>query len=252
MSAREIDLAEIQSVDSAQMRVAGTDLGTVADYADAMKAGATFPPIIVYHDGETYWPADGFHRIAAARKINAMTILAEVREGGQRDAMLFAVGANATHGLPRSQKDKRNAVETLLRDPEWNKWSDREIAKHANVDHKTVGKIDPTLANRVWEAERQIEEEIDEIEESVREEYADEIEAIEKRYETVEFQVQAVQEEAKDLWDRMKDKMLAQKPKVTGDMVPTPRDPKPINDPVYESSRDYLTQLDNYKDWQGK
>ncbi len=40
-----------------------------------------------------------------------------------------------------NQADKRRAIERLIRDEEWSKWSDRKIAKVARVDHKTVGKI---------------------------------------------------------------------------------------------------------------
>jgi hypothetical protein len=100
-----------------------------------------FPAIIVYDDGDRYWPGDGFHRIEAGRRIGRETILAEVREGGRRDAVLLAAGANANHGLRRGQADKRNAIEKLLRDPDWSKWSDREIGKACAVDHKTVGKV---------------------------------------------------------------------------------------------------------------
>ena len=50
------------------------------------------------------------------------------------------VGANDTHGLRRSQADRRNAVLTLLRDPEWTRLSDRKIAEAARVDHKTVAR----------------------------------------------------------------------------------------------------------------
>ena len=135
----EIDL--IQNDGTTQMRVAGIDPSVVADYADAMEAGAVFPPIIVYHDGEQYWPGDGFHRIDAARRIGRETIDADIREGGRRDALLLAASANATHGLRRTQGDKRKSVETLLRDPEWSRWSDREIGKACSVDHKTVGRV---------------------------------------------------------------------------------------------------------------
>lgn len=113
----------------------------VREYADEMAAGAIFPPIIVFHDGANYWLADGYHRVEAARKIERTQIDADVREGEQRDAILHGVGANAAHGLRRTQADKRRAVERLLKDDEWNKWSDRQIAKVAKVDHKTVGKI---------------------------------------------------------------------------------------------------------------
>jgi hypothetical protein len=124
-----------------QMRDAGVDVGIVAEYADAMEAGANFPPIVVYFDGEVYWPADGFHRVNAATKVGRETIDAEVRDGGKRDALLHAVGVNAFHGLRRTAADKRRAIVAMLRDPEWTKWSDREIGKRCAVDGKTVAKI---------------------------------------------------------------------------------------------------------------
>lgn len=98
----DIPLDGIQANGTTQMRVAGIDPAVVADYADAMEAGATFPPIIVFFDGTRYWPGDGFHRIEAARRIARAAISADVRKGGQRDALLLAASANATHkGEPR-------------------------------------------------------------------------------------------------------------------------------------------------------
>jgi len=138
---QEIVLNEIQVIEAAQMRVIGTDSGTVSEYAEAMEEGSTFPAIILFHDGTAYWPADGFHRIEAARRIDRETIMAEVRQGSQREAVMFACSANAKHGLRRTQADKRNAIETLLRDPEWSRMSDREIGKACAVDHKTVGRV---------------------------------------------------------------------------------------------------------------
>ncbi len=79
--------------------------------------------------------------MAAARKLERETIEAEVLDGDARQAILHGIGSNASHGLRRTQADKRRAVERLLRDEEWSKWSDRKIAKVAKVDHKTVGKI---------------------------------------------------------------------------------------------------------------
>ena len=138
---RDIPLDEIEAGGSTQMRVAGIDPAVVADYGDAMEAGAVFPPIIVFFDGTAYWPGDGFHRIEAARRVDRENISADVRDGGQRDALLLAASANATHGLRRTQADKRRSVETLLRAPEWSRWSDREIGKKCAVDHKTVAKV---------------------------------------------------------------------------------------------------------------
>jgi hypothetical protein len=114
---------------------------TVADYAEEMVSGTKFPAIVVYYDGTEHWLADGYHRVEAARKIGRETTQAEIRDGSSRDATLHAIGANASHGLRRTQADKRRAVVAILADKEWARWSDRKIAQVAKVDHKTVGKI---------------------------------------------------------------------------------------------------------------
>jgi uncharacterized ParB-like nuclease family protein len=122
-----------------QLRAADSKT-TVADYADAIRGGAAFPPIVVFFDGDKYWLADGFHRLDAHREAGQQEIEADVRTGSKRDAILFAAGANAEHGLRRTTEDKRRAVLALLRDPEWRRWSDRSIAVNVKVDHKTVAK----------------------------------------------------------------------------------------------------------------
>lgn len=117
------------------------DETVVAEYSEAMKCGAVFPPVIVYYDGSKFWLADGFHRVCANQKNNAQEILAEVKPGTRREACLYAVGANAAHGLRRTNADKRRSVERLLRDDEWSQWSNREIARRCGVDHVTVGNV---------------------------------------------------------------------------------------------------------------
>ena len=139
MTVQSIALSDIQD-GGAQMRVEMKP-DVVLDYAADMVAGATFPPVVVYHDGTGYWLGDGFHRVEAARKLERETIDAEVLDGDARQAILHGIGSNASHGLRRTQADKRQAIERLLRDEEWSKWSNREIAKVAKVDHKTVGKV---------------------------------------------------------------------------------------------------------------
>ncbi len=115
--------------------------GAVTDYAAAIRSGADFPSVVVFFDGKHYWLADGFHRYHAHKHAGAIEINADVRNGTKRDAVLFSVGANAVHGLRRSNADKRKAVETLLRDKEWSQWSDREIAKACGVTHPFVASI---------------------------------------------------------------------------------------------------------------
>ncbi len=124
---------------------AQTDWLVVDDYVHAMKEGAVFPPVVVFFDGRTHWLADGFHRVEAAERAGVEEIAADVRRGVQRDAVLFACGANASHGLRRTNADKRRAVETLLKDAEWATWSDSEIARRCAVTHPFVAGLRPKL-----------------------------------------------------------------------------------------------------------
>lgn len=110
----------------------------VTDYADRLRAGDAFPAVVVFFDGADHWLADGFHRFHAHRAAERASIEADVRDGTRRDAILYSLGANDTHGLRRSSAEKRKAVETMLRDAEWANWSDSKIATICRVDHKTV------------------------------------------------------------------------------------------------------------------
>lgn len=131
-------LLDIRTNGGTQTR-AELDQGAVNDYAEAIEDGATFPPVVVFYDGNDYWLADGFHRYRATEKAGRTHIDADVRQGNQRAAILHSVGANADHGLRRNGEDKRRAVQTLLDDPEWSEWSDREIARRCRVSPTSVG-----------------------------------------------------------------------------------------------------------------
>jgi hypothetical protein len=61
------------------------------------------------------------------------------------EAVLFSVGANAAHGLRRTNEDKRRAVTVLLTDGEWREWADREIARRCGVDHRFVAHVKSSL-----------------------------------------------------------------------------------------------------------
>ena len=120
---------------------------TVTEYANAMADdGCVFPPVTVFYDGADYWLADGFHRVAASKEAGFADIDADIRQGTRRDAVLFSVGANADHGLRRTNEDKRRAVLTLLNDSEWSKWSNVDIAKRCGVSDMTVLRLRPTVS----------------------------------------------------------------------------------------------------------
>lgn len=119
---------------------------TIDNYTALYSDGVNFPPIIVFFDGVDYWLADGFHRYFAAINAGRSEINETVINGTKRDAILFSLGANGTHGLNRTNADKRNAVETMLKDAEWVKWSDNAIARQCHVSPTFVGSIRKSLS----------------------------------------------------------------------------------------------------------
>lgn len=132
-----------------QMRVS-LDEATIERYAEDMRNNRwEWGPhnyLVVFHDKSerpegVYWLADGFHRIEAAQRAGWASVKCRVEEGGRRDAVLLAAGANASHGLGRSRDDVQRSIRTLLLDDEWRKWSDRAIAEKVHCDHKTVGSL---------------------------------------------------------------------------------------------------------------
>jgi ParB-like chromosome segregation protein Spo0J len=114
---------------------------TIIEYAEDMKNGNNFPPVTVFYNGSDYWLADGFHRVEAGIAAGLTEIAAIVKQGLRRDAVLYSVGANAKHGLRRSNADKRRAVMTLLEDEEWSHWSDNQIAQKTSTSQPFVSKL---------------------------------------------------------------------------------------------------------------
>lgn len=84
---------------------------TVSDYAEAMERGDKFPAVTVFTDGAEYYLADGFHRVEALRRIGKKSVMAELQDGDYKAALLYALKANSTHGLRRTNADKRHALE---------------------------------------------------------------------------------------------------------------------------------------------
>lgn len=113
----------------------------IAEYAAKMADGEEFPRVVVFYDGTDHWLADGFHRVKARAAAGKSEVDADVRQGTRRDAILHSVGANAAHGLRRTNEDKRRAVLTLLNDEQWAKWSDREIAAKTGTSNRFVSNL---------------------------------------------------------------------------------------------------------------
>ncbi len=120
---------------------AETNHNLVDEYAEMMQAEIEFDAAQGVRDeaGQVYvW--NGLHRGEAAKKIGTL-LLVDVKPGTQQEAEWLALTANQKHGLRRSQADKRRVVQLALKHTNGVNLSNREIARHCGVNHKTVGKI---------------------------------------------------------------------------------------------------------------
>jgi len=142
----KVKLSDICLDEETQMRVNGLNLEKVEEYAEDMEKGDKFPPCTLIREGKFYWIIGGYHRIAAYKKRGKRSIEAFVTEGTKRDAILLSLSENATHGLRRTNADKRKAVLTLLQDPEWSLWSNSEIARKGHVSRSMVIEIRTKLS----------------------------------------------------------------------------------------------------------
>lgn len=123
-----------------QSRAAMND-EAVEEYAEAIKAGTKFDPVMCFEDGDTLWLVEGFHRVKAHIVAGVKSIDVETREGGFRAAWIYSLGTNHKHGARRTNADKRKVVEAALKDAELVAWPLRELAEHLGVSHMTIARI---------------------------------------------------------------------------------------------------------------
>lgn len=112
---------------------------TVAEYADIITAAGSqwpFGPIDVFHDGSSYFVADGFHRTLAANKSGRASVPCIVKKGTAREARIAGMLANNEHGLRPSRADRRLNVNWLL--DTFPTMVQAEISKNTGVCIRTV------------------------------------------------------------------------------------------------------------------
>lgn len=125
------------------------DTGLVESYAERMRwdegaravvdpDGEVWPPVTVFEEGQTLWLADGFHRVHAARACGLPRFQARYEKGSLEDAILYSVGANATHGKRRTRADIKRAIERVLLHEEWGQRSNLWLAEICKVSDKTI------------------------------------------------------------------------------------------------------------------
>lgn len=130
-----IPLASIQMDTSIQCR-ASINMETVNDYADRMTEGDEFPPVVLFGTKDKCWIGDGWHRVMGAQQCEFLDIPADLRKGDRKDALKYALGANASHGQRRTNEDKRRCVELAI--AEWPKLTHQQVADLCGVGKSFV------------------------------------------------------------------------------------------------------------------
>ncbi len=139
---QKILLSQIDLKNSPRVRAKDPDDDTVEQYAENYEKGVPMPPIVLFYDPDTkqFLLADGRHRYEAAEFNQQDKIEATIIEGGYADALKHALLANAEHGVPRSNADKRQCVKAALL--QWGAGvTDMHIAGIAMVSDKTVASV---------------------------------------------------------------------------------------------------------------
>ena len=88
------------------------DLSRVEHYSRML---AILPPVVVFDTPEGLLLADGYHRVAAARRLGLETVEAQVRKGSRHDALRYAAGVGAAQrGI--SQEEAASHIERRARE----------------------------------------------------------------------------------------------------------------------------------------
>lgn len=144
-----IDLLRLDGGTQARIAICQDTVDTYAEVIENESGEWPFGEIDVFHDGSDYFIADGFHRTLAAIRKKRASVPCRVHQGTAKDARIFGMTANDTHGLRMSQADKRACVEWLL--DNGGKMTQEELAVKAGVVKRTVQRV---VADRKEAAEK--------------------------------------------------------------------------------------------------
>ena len=128
----EIDVASLSPGRS--LRHTPIDRGHVAQL---VCTGGNWPPVLVNTLDLTV--IDGRHRLVAALDLNLSRIRVEFFTGTETEAFVEALERNASHGLPLTMSERKDAATTLLGLRA--EWSDRMIGEICGISASTIRQI---------------------------------------------------------------------------------------------------------------
>lgn len=142
--ARTVHLGEIVEDSRFQVRLEVSP-GTVEAYANALRAGVRMPPVQAATVNGALVLVDGWHRVAAHRRLGLARIEVEVVEASEADALWMAAKANLAHGLQLKPREVRRAFGAFMRARKYRLSRNRlmpfrDIARHLGgiVHHETI------------------------------------------------------------------------------------------------------------------
>jgi len=118
------------------LRQGGTNSAHVQLLIDAASS-SELPPILVQEDG---WRLiDGAHRLEAAKLRGDHTIRARFLDCTDSEALVLAMKANTSHGLPLAKTERISGAKQVL--TAHADWSDRAIAGITGLSAKTIASL---------------------------------------------------------------------------------------------------------------
>ena len=149
-AAQMIDLNNLDGTPAQSGRANKPAEDAVEELQDAYKSGRPVPPPQVFgykcDRVPKFFLADGAHRVEALVRNKQTQAECYCKWCGskaeaEREAYKFALGANTTHGVKRSNEDKRKAVVTALSRPEYAGATVRVVADACGVSHQFVSTV---------------------------------------------------------------------------------------------------------------
>lgn len=107
-----VEITEVERYKEGQSRIRDINKDLVTEYAEKMKQGAIFPPIILWSNGyEKYGIVEGNTRIAAKKKRGETSTDAYIIEcEDANEAVYISAIFNATHGQKLSKEEVERAI----------------------------------------------------------------------------------------------------------------------------------------------
>ncbi|ULR43652.1 hypothetical protein [Rhizobium sp. K102] len=199
--------------------------------------------------------------VALARKIEFWIREADLDLDVTLDPVVLTPEQCEQYRLPRTplKKTERRAAKFEKRFGEGATELDALEALHPGelariVENEVCRYIDTTLSSRVFDVSWRHRREIQRVEEKVLKNY--DIAEIQRRYDELKASfnagAEALEEETRELWPQIAEELQASIPAFDPEDMPQPRPASPPDEPLFDSRRPYLDQIDAYRRWQGR